>query len=308
MTREELNKVKQSEIINEERRAKRKKFVLLSLKVIFILIVVFMTFYLLNTYIFTKKMIVKERRIVDEKIPENFNGIKIVQFSDLHYGSTIFIDDVKNLVKLINSRNPDIVIFTGDLIDKNYKISSKEREKLIKELSKVKANIGKYAVDGDEDATYADIYATVIKQANFINISNSYDLIYDEENVPIIIIGVSSLLSEKYNIDDAFSYFNDSTSNNDLYRIVVFHEPDLADYILEKEKANLLLAGHSHNGNIKLPFIDGLIKYDGAKKYYDAEYHIGEASLFISSGIGTNGSGVRMFCHPSINFFRLSNK
>ncbi len=304
MTREELNKVKQTEILNEEKREKRKKGVLLCLKIIIIIISIFSIFYLLNTYIFTKGVIVKEQRVISKKIPNNFSGLKIVQFSDLHYGSTIFIDDVKNLVKLINSRNPDIVVFTGDLIDSKYKISAKEREKLITELAKIKANIGKYSVYGDEDN---DEYTTIIKQANFTLLNNSYDLVYDDANLPIIVIGVSSLLNNSYNIDAAFSYFNEATSNSNLYKIVIFHEPDLTDYILEKNKADLLLAGHSHNGNINLPLIDIGIKYDGAKKYSKEMYQLDGAKLYISSGVGTNGSGIRFLCQPSINFFRLSS-
>ena len=215
------------------------------------------------------------------------------------------MSDVKNLVKLINTRNPDLVIFTGDLIDKDYKISSKEREKLIKALSGIKASIGKYAVMGDEDG---DEYTTIIKQANFSLLNNSYDLIYDDDNLPVIIIGVGSLLGKNYNIDEAYSYFKDANSNSDLYKIVIFHEPDLTDYILSGNEANLLLAGHSHNGNIILPFIGGVVKYEGANNYYSEKYNVGNSKLFISSGVGTNGVGVRFLCQPSINFFRLSNK
>ncbi len=304
MTREELNKSKQNEIINEEKRRKRKKIVCLTVKLILILVCFYSIFYFLNAYIFTKKIVVKEERIINSKIPVSFDGIKIVQFSDIHYGSNIFLDDIKQLVKLINSRNPDIVIFTGDLIDKNYKISDKEKEKLIVELSKLNSSIGKYSISGDED--FED-YVTIIKQANFNLLDNDYDLVYDGDNIPIIIIGVSSLLSDEYDIEKAFSYFEDASSNTQLYKIVIFHEPDLTDYIFEKHDADLLLAGHSHNGYIRF-LGNGLIKGAGAKNYYDEKYNILESSLFISSGIGTNGSGVRFMCQPSINFFRLSSK
>lgn len=305
MTREELNKAKQSEIISEERREKRKKVVCITFKIILALVIIFSTFYILNDYIFTKKILVKEERIVNEKIPDSFNGLKVVQFSDLHYGSTVFLDEVKELVKIINSRNPDIVIFTGDLIDKNYDISDKDKEKLINEISKLKASIGKYSVFGDEDS---DDYSSIVKQAGFNLLDNSYDLVYDGDKTPIIIIGISSLLSNNYDIDAAFSYFKESNSNSNLYSIVVFHEPDLTDYVLKNKNTDLLLAGHSHNGYIKLPFVNGLIKSDGATEYYDERYDFSNSKLFISSGIGTNGSGVRFLCHPSINFFRFSSK
>ena len=306
MTREELNKEKQSEIINEEKRKTRKKIVLTSAKIILFLVVFVTTFYFLNLNIFTKKIIVKEERIVNDKIPDSFSGLKIIQFSDLHYGSTFFIDDVKNLVKVINSRSPDIVVFNGDLITPEYKITNDEMEKLTKTLAGIKASIGKYAVMGDEDN---DTYSVLIKQANFTLLNNSYDLIYDDEETPIIIMGVSSLLADDYNIAEAYGYFKETNSNSELYKIVAFHEPDLADYILDGYDADLLLAGHSHNGNIKLPFVRAVKRnYKGAERYYDEKKYVGSTPLYISSGIGTNGAGVRFLCQPSINFFRLSNK
>ena len=80
--------------------------------------------------------------------------------------------------------------------------------------------------------------------------------------------------------------------------------------ILQEEKyptTDLFLAGHSHNGQINIPYIGGLIKKEGSQKYINEFYQINESKLYISSGIGTNGNGFRLFCRPSINFFRLSS-
>ena len=96
-----------------------------------------MTFFLYTTYISSKIISVKETRITSEKLPKSFDGLKIIQISDIHYGSTIFIEDIKNLINIINRRNPDLVVFTGDLINKNYKINSSEQEKLIKQMKKI---------------------------------------------------------------------------------------------------------------------------------------------------------------------------
>ena len=104
-TRTERNEEKQKEIIKEENRELRKKIVLTSLKVIFIVIIISISFFLYTTYISSKLITVKEERIIDEKIPESFDGLKIIQLSDTHYGSTIFINDIKKLVKTINRRN-----------------------------------------------------------------------------------------------------------------------------------------------------------------------------------------------------------
>lgn len=303
MTREELNQDKQQEIIDEENRQTRKKIVILSLKIIFIIIFLFISFYLYATYISTGSLVVKEKRITNSKIPDSFNGLKIIHFSDLHYGSTIFLEDVKDLVKTINNRKPDIVVFTGDLIDNNYDISTKEQEKLTKQLQEIDAVLGKYAVVGNEDG---ENFTTVLNQSGFTILNNDSELIYKDDNSPILLVGLSSYLKEQTDVEKAYSYFNDPTHNSEIYTISLVHEPDAILDVVDKYPIDLFLAGHSHNGTIRIPYVGALKKVEGAKEYDQAFYKLNKGELYISSGIGTKEPGFRLFCRPSINFFRLS--
>ena len=164
MTREELNKKKQKKISREVRLNKNKKIINIAFKVFFIIFIFVSLFYLFNKYISTKQIIFKEKRIVNDKLPTSFNGLKIIHFSDLHYGTTMFISEIEEIVKSINERKPDLVVFTGDLIDKNYKLEVKEQELLIKQLSKISANIGKYAIMGEEDD---ERFSTIFNQSDF---------------------------------------------------------------------------------------------------------------------------------------------
>ena len=97
MTREELNQDKQKEVMSETRYENRKKMVIFSFKIIGCIVLLFLLFYLYTTFISTKIVSVREYRVINKKVPSEFNGIKVVQFSDLHYGSTIFINDLKRL-------------------------------------------------------------------------------------------------------------------------------------------------------------------------------------------------------------------
>ena len=305
MTREELNQDKQQEIFCEQRNEKRKKITIFFFKVIFFIVIFFIIFYLYTTFISTKILHVNEYRIVHNSVPDNFNGLKIIQFSDLHYGTTIFSSEVDNLVKEINERAPDIVVFTGDLIDSNYDLNTSELELVIDSLNKINASLGKYAISGDEDN---EMFLTIMKQSNFEIINNSYELIYKDSDIPIMLIGLDSYVSGKSNLDEAFKYYSEPNHNSNLFSITLLHEPDITDEILNKYSSNLLLAGHSHNGTIRLPFVGGVYKYSGAEKYTDKYYEINNSFLYISGGVGTNGPGFRLFCRPSINFFRISNK
>lgn len=304
-TRTERNEEKQKEIIKEENRELRKKIVLTSLKVIFIVIIISISFFLYTTYISSKLITVKEERIIDEKIPESFDGLKIIQLSDIHYGSTIFINDIKKLVKTINRRNPDLVVFTGDLINKDYKLKSKEQETLIKELKKIKSTIGKYAILGEEDK---EQFTTIMNQSEFTILNNSYELIYNNSNTPILLIGLNSSISGNININQAYQYFEEPTHNSNIYTITLLHEPDSVDDIIASYQTDLFLAGHSHNGQVAIPYHGGILKKEGANKYINEFYQLEQSKLYISSGIGTTDNGFRLFCRPSINFFRLSRK
>ena len=304
MTREELNQQKQNEIIQEEKREKRKKLIILGFKIIVFIVTGFLLFYTYTTYVSNTMMIVKEDRIVDKDIPNQFNGIKIIHFSDLHYGTTFFEKQLKKMVKEINDRNPDLVFFTGDLIDKEYKISSEESEMINKYLSRIKTKLGKYAVSGEEDG---DEFTTIMNQSGFTILNNDYELLYNDGNEEILLVGLDSSLSGKQDVEKAYEYFSTEGYNSNIYTISLVHEPDSVNEMMQY-KNDLVLAGHSHNGNIRISFIGALSKVEGAKKYDQEYYKINNTKLYISSGMGTNGPGFRLFCRPSINFFRLGSK
>ncbi|MBR2785225.1 MAG: metallophosphoesterase [Clostridia bacterium] len=307
MTREEINEEKQKEIFNEDRKAKIKKIIKWSIKAILIITILIGGFFTYNSYVATVKIKVREYRVVNSKIPESFNGIKIIQFSDLHYGSTMNEENLKDIKKLINDRKPDLIVFTGDLIDSNYKISEKQKELLSKRLKELNATLGKYAILGDEDS---EEIITIYNQSDFTILKNEYELIYNEKNDPIILIGLDSLIEGRRSIDQAYSYFKQETYNSNIYTITIMHEPDSAIDLLGTYQTDLALAGHSHNGNIRIPIANiPLEKKEGAKKYNQDYYQIGSTDLYVSSGLGTNNkTGIRFFCRPSINFYRLSNK
>ena len=304
MTREELNQQKQKEIIDEENREKRKKIIILGFKCVFTIVSCFLLFYCYTTYVSTSMMIVKEIRIVNNKIPSHFNGLKIIQFSDLHYGTTFFEKQLKNMVSEITSRNVDLVVFTGDLIDKNYDATVEDIELISNYFKKINATLGKYGVSGEEDN---EIFTTILNQGGFTILNNDYELVYKNNNKPILITGLDSKLKGLQNIDEGFSYFNTEGFNSNIFVISLAHEPDSIINILEKYNSDLVLSGHSHNGNIRIPYIGALSKVEGALKYDQEYYEIDNTQLFISSGMGTNGPGFRLFCRPSINFFRLSS-
>lgn len=305
-SREEKNKDIQEQIEEEKAYQRRKKIIKTFLKTTIIVVTVFFIIYFYTYYSSTKGIVVKEKRLVEERLPSSFRSVKIIQFSDLYYGTTIYQDELKNLVKQINLRNPDIVVFTGNLISSDYKISLKNEEKIIKELQNINASIGKYAISGKEDNS--EDFLKIMTQSNFNVLDNNYDLVYNQDNSPILLVGLSSLINKKRDIDKAYSYYNEPTHNNEIYQILLMSEDDDLDGIISKYHPDLVLAGNSLNGQIRLPIIGGILKKEGSSKYSEAYYKVNNTKIFVSGGIGSPDIGFRFYNNPSINFFRLVNK
>ena len=268
-----------------------KRIKILIALLIFILLGIII--YMYAMFFGTRGFVVKEHKIETNKIDEGYNGLKIVHLSDIHYGKqSTSKEDLEEIVEDINLLKPDIVVLTGDLIDNN-----------------INASIGKFAIDGNHDYVYKK-WSVLIEDCGFINLNDTYELIYKNSYKPILLAGVSNNTYTTKNIKDKtetiFNHIN-SEKNNSSYNILLMHEPDYIDDI-DYSKFDLVLAGHSHNGQIKLPFIGGVIKDKYSKKYYDEFYELDNTKFFISSGIGTSKYKFRLLNHPSINFYRLRNK
>ncbi len=302
VSRIKKNKEKRKEIEDEKKEARRRKILNVIMKIFIILMVLLVIMFISLRYIGNYGIIVKENVVVNKKVPDNFQGLKIVQFTDLHYGISVNEKKLNQLVKEINRINPDLIVFTGDLIDSNYPLNKDEIKKLTKALSEMNATLGKYSVEGNHDN---ETSLSIIKDAGFIILDNSYDLIYKDNYTPILINGLSSSLLKNMDIDKAFSYFSEDGSNQDIFTITLLHEPDNVLEILTDYNTDLVFAGHSHNGQIRLPKIGGIIKVNGARTYYDEYYKINNTELYISGGVGCSMYPFRLFNHPSINFIRV---
>ena len=260
-----------------------------------------------SRFIETSLFETKEYKISNVNLANDFSGLKIIHISDIHYGRITTTKMIKKIIKEVNLIKPDIIVITGDLIDKDATLTEKDISFLKDSLAKLESKYGKYAIYGNHDITYSrEKIEEIYKYSNFKLLVNDYDIIYGKKNEALFIGGLDSLLEGEQNIEKTMSYFNDH--EDILYKILLVHEPDSTDNILEKyPNTNLILAGHSHNGQVRLPLIGAIYTPTGSKKYYDNYYKINETDLYISSGIGVSRINFRLFNKPSINFYRIYN-
>lgn len=267
-------------------------------KIIFGIIISLLILFLYMRFISTSGLVVREYKIVNKNL-SSFYGLKIVHFTDLHYGMSVDEDKLSYVVETINKTKPDIVIFTGDLVDRNTKVTDEINKILVKHLSNIDSTYGKYYVKGNHDEVNKS-YDSIMTNSNF-KCLNEYDVIYSKENKSLFIGGVNVDESLNKDMEEALNL------NNYDYKIFALHYPDEVDKIL-KYNFDLIVSGHSHNGQVRLPVIGKIITPDNAQKYYDPYYKIDNTQLYISGGIGNSTINIRFFNKPSFNLYRLVDK
>jgi uncharacterized protein len=278
-------------------------------KILIIIIISLSTLILWARYISTSGLVVKEYKIVNDNLPEGFHGLKVVHFTDIHYGRTINKRELRKIVKEINLLTPDIVFFTGDLIDKDIAFTETIKEDVISSLKDITALYGKYAISGNHDFYFED-YEKILEESNFINLNNNYDVIYNKKYERIFVGGIECEINGNPNIEKVMNYFEERPEESELeapYKILIIHVPDTFDEI-KHYNFDLVLAGHSHNGQIRLPFIGKIFTPEKARNYYDPYYKIDNTDFFISGGLGTSVINLRFFNKPSFNLYRLTKK
>lgn len=270
--------------------------------ILFIILLISLLF-LYAKYVGIKGLIVKEYRIESNILTSNFSGIKIVHFSDLIYKSTVDKNDVKELISRINELKPNIVVFTGDLVNKNKKYKNEDIEFLEEQLLNIEATIGKYAIYGDADYSFED-YKTIMEKAKFNILNNSYDEIFYKNNDSMFIVGLPSSSKEEVKFEEAFSFYKEDEKRK--YIIVLAHDGKTIKLLDDTTyEVDLILGGHSLNGSVVVPYYGGVFLDDLADKYYQEHYSKGITDIYISGGIGTNKYPYRIFNKPSINLYRL---
>ncbi|MEY2192733.1 metallophosphoesterase [Neobacillus sp. BF23-41] len=241
---------------------------------------------------------IKEVQLKVKKLPKEFKGWKIVQFSDIHLGFHYGVEELKSVVSMINNLNPDIIFFTGDLIQ----IGNKEPElamPVLQELKELRG--GKWAVIGNHDFITKDTIRDVLENSQFKVLENNHDFIeYNQQR--LYIAGIDDVMYGEPNIGKAV----EGLSEDDCV-LLLAHEPDIADES-SKYPISAQFSGHSHGGQVRLPIYGPIIRQILAKKYMDGLYQVGEKKmpLYVNRGIGTTKVAIRFFCRPEITVFHLS--
>lgn len=282
-----------------------KKKIILFFITLIIIVAAFLSY---SRYISTSGILVKEYKVSNNKVSSNFHGMKIIHLSDIHFGRTVDKVKLEAIRDKVNRLNPDIIVLTGDLFDKDNILSSEDQAIVTDVLNGMNAKLGKYAIMGNHDFKH-DYFTAIISNAGFTNLNNKFELVYNLSSTPIIIAGLNSnikddtLISKK--LEGLTKELEANVALKDVYKILLMHEPDYIDN-MNYSTFDLVLAGHTHGGQVRFPLVGAVVLPPGGKKYYDEYYKLDNTDLYVSSGLGTSNINFRFLNRPSFNFYRIT--
>jgi len=257
--------------------------------------------YTYSRYFEPRFLDIKKLTITHSTIPKSFDGFKIVQFSDTHLSDYFTIDRLKTIVDKINSLSPDLLFFTGDLMDEPNQYT--QINKIVPILEKLEAPFGKFAVYGNHDhgGYGTDIYRNVITMSGFTLLQNEVRNISMLDGHKISVSGIDDLMLGKPSYEGTLGNLKEDTFN-----ILLAHEPDAALEV-KKYHVHLQLSGHSHGGQVQLPFYGPLITPPYATEYFEGLYEIDNMKLYVNRGLGTTRLPFRFLSTPELTQLTLKS-
>ena len=256
--------------------------------------------------------------ITINELPPAFNGYKIVQISDIHAGSSAwFTNHYKKAVGLINEQEPNLIVFTGDMVN-NF---AEELNSVIPYFSQLNARDGKYAVLGNHDyGGYFDWSSPVDSVNNHSAVKRAI------EKMGFILLNNQSVIISRYNYDrmgligiENYGLKEHHPKRGDLveamksvrnipFKILLSHDPAFwPEKVVDKTDIALTLSGHTHGMQMGVKF--GKKRFGFAPMlgthYWAGLYHVGKQYLYVNSGLGVIGFPGRIGMPPEITLITL---
>lgn len=262
---------------------------------------------------------VRSHRIKFSNLPAAFHGLRLVQISDIHAGSFTDKQAVEKGVKMILDLQPDLIVFTGDLVNN----LAEEMRNYVSVFSQLKAPMGIYSVLGNHDyGDYVPWNSKEEKQANLQALKNTHDtigwrllmnehVVLEKGNDKIALVGI-----ENWSAKGNFPRYGDlakavqGTSVN-TFKILLSHDPShwKAQVLKEYPDINLMLSGHTHG--MQFGFEIPGIRWSPVQYVYKewaGLYHKDEQRLYVNRGFGFLGYPGRVGILPEITLLELFSK
>ncbi len=239
-----------------------------------------------------------------KRLSKAFSGFRVVQISDIHMGGWMNVERLQQVVDIIQAQHPDVLLITGDFVV-GHEFTESTRQSLndFKEvISPLVESIPTYAVLGNHDYwTNAQAVREVLAACGIVDLTNSVYTI-TRNGATFHLCGVDDVRNGNVRLNDVIAQLNDDSA-----AILLAHEPDYADISASTGKFDLQISGHTHGGQIVLPFFGPPILPYLGRKYPSGLYKIGSMYQYTNRGVGMGRLWLRWNCPPEITLFILES-
>jgi uncharacterized protein len=255
---------------------------------------------------------VTEISAVLQGLPETFDGARIIQLSDIHmdeYTEPFFLHEV---VERVNRIAPDAVFLTGDFVSEGPRsahFAQGAAWQCANILNGLKCS-QRYAILGNHDLIVGAGEVTAALTANGIPVLNNTYLpierLGDRTGGRIWLAGLDDPYKGEPDPERAIPSSIRNIAGEPI--VLMCHAPDYADDLIASaagRAVGLMLSGHTHGGQVRLPFVGSLVLPPMGQKYVQGWFRFGAMQLYVNRGIGTVGVPFRFACPPEITLITL---
>jgi predicted MPP superfamily phosphohydrolase len=244
------------------------------------------------------------RAIPITNLPSSFHGYRIVQLSDIHLDEFTEPFFLEHIVRKVNALAPDLVLLTGDFVTHGsltFVAGNHAAHRCAEVIATLTAPL-RYAILGNHDVTVgAPLVIHALTSRGTPVLANQHIAI-EKGGSRLWLCGLEDPGTSHPDLDLTIP------AQPDAPVILMSHEPDYADEVIAHSRGHLvdlMLAGHSHGGQVRLPFLGPLILPPMGEKYPEGPYRFNQMQLYVNRGIGTVGLPFRLNCPPEITIFTL---
>lgn len=243
--------------------------------------------------------LVSETDVFINNLPERFEGFRITQLTDIHHSKILGLSEVQRVVSLAQQTKPDMFVLTGDYATSYRRFI----EPCAEALAPLSAPEGVWAVLGNHDHyTDPELTTRALERQHIAVLNNRNTIVHRGPDV-MQLSGIDDWSWNGADWEKAFAGLNKEKAT-----ILLSHQPSVLEFE-ETKNVSLILSGHTHGGQIKLPWLGAPARFATKDlRYAQGLFTYGSVQLYVSSGTGVIGLPVRFGVRPEIAVLRLKRK
>jgi hypothetical protein len=229
------------------------------------------------------------------RLAPQFDGFRLVQFSDIHRDEWMTPNRLVAIVQQVNGLSADAIAITGDFVTGRLRDVAEELKRVLGSIT-----VPTFAVPGNWDHWgHIPVWDEIMEESGVISLKNRHYTL-ERDGVRLHMAGVDDVLEGTPQLDQLVAGLPP-----DGAAIFLVHEPDFADLTLKTGRFDLQLSGHTHGGQVDIPLLGPQYLPEMGTKYVRGLYEAGNFYLYVNRGVGMIRRNIRFNCRPEITVFTL---